>query len=143
MCENIIYDQNNFNFVLYNIFSRVFSPEHGLLFKRIIWTLSSRQSMVRKLNWIFFPDAGGLANGNMFGNFARWNEPSRGGGEGGLGESSKKVDYSLHVSQQPSNAGTSSSSFSSFQQNTMTRTFPGESSISNRRLHIQVLLGKL
>ena len=88
-------------------------------------------------NWIefFFPDAGGLANGNMFGNFARWNEPSRGASGG---ESSKKVDYSLHVSQQPSNTGggTSSSSFSSFQQNTMTRTFPGES--SNGRLHIQV-----
>ena len=91
-------------------------------------------------NWIefFFPDAGGLANGNMFGNFARWNEPSRGASGG---ESSKKVDYSLHVSQQPSNTGggtSSSSSFSSFQQNTMTRTFPGES--SNGRLHIQVLL---
>ena len=120
----------------------LFSPKPQLfLFKRIIWTLSSRQSMVRKLNWIFFPDAGGLANGNMFGNFARWNEPSRGASGG---ESSKKVDYSLHVSQQPSNTGggTSSSSFSSFQQNTMTRTFPGES--SNGRLHIQVplLLGE-
>ena len=34
--------------------------------------------------------AGGLsANGNMFGNFARWNEPSR---EGSL---SKKVDYKV------------------------------------------------
>ena len=112
-----------------------FLPAQLFLFKRIIWTLSSRQSMVRKLNWIFFPDAGGLANGNMFGNFARWNEPSRGASGG---ESSKKVDYSLHVSQQPSNTGggTSSSSFSSFQQNTMTRTFPGES--SNGRLHIQV-----
>ena len=131
----------SFDFIFYNTVSLFscyyFLPAQLFLFKRIIWTLSSRQSMVRKLNWIFFPDAGGLANGNMFGNFARWNEPSRGASGG---ESNKKVDYSLHVSQQPSNTGggTSSSSFSSFQQNTMTRTFPGES--SNGRLHIQVLL---
>jgi len=48
--------------------------------------------------------AGGLsANGNMFGNFARWNEPSR---EGSL---SKKVDYKV-VNASPVESPSSSSS---------------------------------
>ena len=66
----------------------------------------------------FFADAGGLANGNMFGNFARWNEPSR-------ESSSKKVDYSLrgrYVSP------------TSFQQKMV---MPSGESYSTR-LHIQV-----
>ena len=53
----------------------------------------------------FFAGAGGLsANGNMFGNFARWNEPSR---EGSL---SKKVDYKV-VNASPVESPSSSSQY--------------------------------
>ena len=67
----------------------------------------------------YFADAGGLANGNMFGNFARWNEPSR--------DLGKKVDYSLRVS--PTSLAASQ------------KMMPilGESVSSSARLHIQVL----
>ena len=52
------FDIFEFDFIFYNTVSLFscyyFLPVQLFLFKRIIWTLSSRQSMVRKLNWIFF-----------------------------------------------------------------------------------------
>ena len=38
---------------------------------------------------LLFAGAGGFSNGNMFGNFARWNEPNRDNSGG------KKVDYKV------------------------------------------------
>ena len=58
--------------------------------------------------------AGGLsANGNMFGNFARWNEPSRDSGT--EMSSSKKADYKV-VNASPAESSKHSSSlvFESF-----------------------------
>ena len=81
-----------------------------------------------ELVFFSFPDAGGLANGNHFGNFARWNEPSR-------EESNKKLDYGLHVS--PTSSSYSASVYSLASQKMTSSGDP----TSNARLHIQVPMG--
>jgi len=82
--------------------------------------------------------AGGLsANGNMFGNFARWNEPSR---EGSL---SKKVDYKV-VNASPVESPSSSSHHTRPPPLPLVEMFPSGPPMSpvpllkGNKLHIQV-----